>query len=313
MIPALAPNQDATCGLCGAKQSYMPGHEGHHWIPRSLGGTETILLCVRCHNATEGSQPWKVGVTPDYVFALDHEDHVIVKRWRAPEGWDQAAVLATIDNGTEALAALASQFRYLDQDGVEQVAEAIGRLSRVVHWRLVGELIEQVHLSSPYGSKSEAIAAVVTALGLKDVRSAYYYREALHAFEEHSALVKPIQNLVGPGHMLVLAKAKKIGMDTTKAAELLADRLTAGNYSVADFRAELESGKTSDDAPPLGERASIVRYLREVWSRYPEDIWPDPPAGEHGKEVDTCSARSIRWILSKVATEIERGEHRKES
>ena len=111
--------------------------------------------------------------------------------------------------------------------------------------------------------------------------------------------------------LLVLAGKQP---DPGKALELLVDRRAVNpHYSRITYAAELKAGKTSDDAPPLGERASIVRYLREVWSRYPEDIWPDPPAGEHGKEVDTCSARSIRWILSKVATEIERGEHRKES
>ena len=61
----------------------------------------------------------------------------------------------------------------------------------------------------------------------------------------------------------------------------------------------------------MNERQSVVAYLREVRGRYPEDIWPDPPPGEHGVGVDTCSARSIRWILAKVADEIAGGEHRK--
>ena len=243
-LPAIAPDQDRTCAVCGIKQSAMPGHEEHHWIPRSLGGTETITLCVRCHEKTEGHQPWKVGVTPDYVFAQDAGGKVIVKRWKPPAGFDQAQVLAAIESGSEALASLATQFRYLDQDGVEQVAEALGRLGRV-HWLAIARLVDVAHLSSPYGSKQQAITSVINALGLER-RTAYYYREAMKVWDQH-ANVQSLHDLVSPGHLLTLAKAP----DPEAAVALLTDRLAQDPaYSVADYRREVRAGVTSLEPEP---------------------------------------------------------------
>ena len=203
-----------------------------------------MLLCIECHSKTEGFQPWKVGVTPDYVFALDAHDRVIVKRWRRPPGWDQAKVLAAIESGSDALAALATQFRYLDQDGVDQVAEALGKLGRV-HWLAIARLIDVVHLSSPYGSKQQAITSVINALGLER-RTAYYYREAMKVWDE-TPVVQSLHDLVSPGHLLTLAKAP----DTEAAVVLLTDRLAQDPaYSVADYRREVRAGATSLDPEP---------------------------------------------------------------
>lgn len=37
---------------------------------------------------------------------------------------------------------------------------------------------------------------------------------------------------------------------------------------------------------------------------YPEDIFPEPPSGEHGRTIDTCSARALRRVLPLVIRDI---------
>jgi len=40
-------------------------------------------------------------------------------------------------------------------------------------------------------------------------------------------------------------------------------------------------------------------------SRYPEDIFPPPPAGQHGQTVDACSARAARHVLREVLKDLQ--------
>lgn len=53
----------------------------------------------------------------------------------------------------------------------------------------------------------------------------------------------------------------------------------------------------------------IVKRLRALAVAYPEDVFPPPPPGEHGKTVDQCSAamgRHFSSVFTEVADEIER-------
>ena len=41
--------------------------------------------------------------------------------------------------------------------------------------------------------------------------------------------------------------------------------------------------------------------ILERWSRaYPTDVFPEPPAGQHGKTVDACSASMGRHVTKKL-------------
>jgi hypothetical protein len=46
--------------------------------------------------------------------------------------------------------------------------------------------------------------------------------------------------------------------------------------------------------------ALIGRYL----STYPPDIFIEPPRGQHGTTVDSCSARALRGVLPNIAFDI---------
>jgi len=53
----------------------------------------------------------------------------------------------------------------------------------------------------------------------------------------------------------------------------------------------------------LEQRARILSLLESAADRYPEDVFPSPPPGEHGA-VDCCSARAIRRFLAGLVAEV---------
>ena len=245
MIPAIAPNQDATCGLCGAKQSYMPGHEGHHWIPRSLGGTETILLCVRCHNATEGSQPWRIAVTPDGVYTMDHTGTIIATRYTPPPDFDEGAFVANLDAAAPDLERRASWFRWLSDDGLVAAGEALYRL-HYTGWVVRARLFETAVSRSPYGTKSQKLKELAKLFSIGGSQ-AWNEVAALEVLDAHAEVVQHAGQVLSPD-LLVLAGRQP---DPEKALELLVDRRAANpHYSRITYAQELKAGKTSDDAPP---------------------------------------------------------------
>ncbi len=62
-------------------------------------------------------------------------------------------------------------------------------------------------------------------------------------------------------------------------------------------------GGTEYAVPPPRNGDSVVRDCGHAelvetihtWAKaYPESVFPEPPAGEHGQSVDACSARALR-------------------
>ena len=56
------------------------------------------------------------------------------------------------------------------------------------------------------------------------------------------------------------------------------------------------------------EQRGMIRAINIVqhWlDRYPEDIFPPPPAGQHGQTVDACSARAARHVLREVLKDLQ--------
>lgn len=46
----------------------------------------------------------------------------------------------------------------------------------------------------------------------------------------------------------------------------------------------------------------VLRYL----SAYPIEVFPQAPAGKHGKTVDSCSASALRSVLPSIAEDIQK-------
>ena len=65
----------------------------------------------------------------------------------------------------------------------------------------------------------------------------------------------------------------------------------------------VKSSMTEDYAKLLrvARAAEEFYIILERWSRaYPTDIFPEPPAGQHGKTVDACSASMGRHVTKKL-------------
>ena len=49
----------------------------------------------------------------------------------------------------------------------------------------------------------------------------------------------------------------------------------------------------------------VIALLEERLGRYPVDVFPEPPPGEHGATVDACSARAIRFVLRSLIDDLK--------
>lgn len=97
-----------------------------------------------------------------------------------------------------------------------------------------------------------------------------------------------------------------------------AERYPQDHQQVADHRivdgdkviAFCPTGYPFENVELMAMAPALLRVVRaaerfyeilEPWSRaYPEDVFIPPPAGEHGKTVDACSAAMGRHILGKL-------------
>lgn len=255
MIPAMVPSQTRFCALCPKPASGDP----HHVIHRSMGGGDDddnlVLLCSECHaNAHPEKQGtgWEVDFDIDewgrFLYAKDRKGHLIAKRYETPKHFDQARLLSFLERGTMALERLSQRFRYLDADGIEQVAGALGKLDHTVNWQCIGRLVDACHYRTPYGSRAEAMDQLFKAVGVKSTKG-YMYRQAMREMEAHPELFRSMENWVEPqpGHILAVVAAP----DKQAAVELLIDRLAVNPfYPVATLTAEIKAGAASMDAPP---------------------------------------------------------------
>ena len=59
-------------------------------------------------------------------------------------------------------------------------------------------------------------------------------------------------------------------------------------------------------ADALAKRLEAVKAIAQDWlDHYPEDVFIEPPPGQHGQTVDACSARAARHVLRGVLEDIE--------
>jgi hypothetical protein len=48
----------------------------------------------------------------------------------------------------------------------------------------------------------------------------------------------------------------------------------------------------------------MVEVLKENLEHYTIDVFPEPPKGEHGKTIDSCSARALRWYIGRLIKDL---------
>lgn len=260
MIPALVPNQDEWCPICGRTSTMIPEFNDHHMIPRSLGGTVKIRICVECHNKTEGYRPIRTIYVPrpdgetkgfGQFVVVDFEGHTIVSRpafhvmtdhgplEAPPEGWDVPTFLATLQNTPQHLEALAGRFTLLRDDELVSAGEALGRLSHVA-WHLRAKLFHLALKRTPWGRKDKLLLDVARQFGL-ELREARQEAAIVGWLDEHPAIMQKMHELddeLPPREALrVIMKAQD-----PEAATDLWQEAYAGQGGVQAFRAEVETG-----------------------------------------------------------------------
>jgi len=237
--PALVPNQAEVCAICGRSSTMVPEFNDHHVLARSLGGTETIRICVDCHNRIHAQEDrFKLSVTKDRVYLLEW-DKVIVDRPRhVPEGWSEGEFIQSLQNAPDALKQMAAKFRFLSDDGIIAAGAAFARLHDV-EWTLRAKLFQQALLRSPWGSKRAILIDVAREFGLERAQA---YREAqLIGWVEENPGVSSVLDDLPPTEVLLKIKDAP---DPVAAAELWVDRKAADpTYTRKQFAAEVAGVK----------------------------------------------------------------------
>lgn len=240
-LPAIAPDQSRQCELCGVYQSVLPGHEEHHMVARSLGGQDTLTLCVACHNKTEGDKPIKVGRTYDYVFALDHTGKLIFQRWtNPPEGFDAGLLIATLQNSPHELARSSLYFRWLPPDAIPAAAEALYNLTEVA-WHCRAKLMHIVTMQTPWGEREAVLADMARQFDMP-MRTAYRDIEAFKKVEEAGLSAKLAE--LPPAYVIVEAAKHPEGL--AAGLDLYQTRRLEGPYPVEQLRRDVRAGHDAE-------------------------------------------------------------------
>jgi hypothetical protein len=53
------------------------------------------------------------------------------------------------------------------------------------------------------------------------------------------------------------------------------------------------------------ERREIIGLIRTWKGFYRTSVFKEPPAGQHGRTVDGCSARAIRTVLKEILKDLK--------
>lgn len=237
--PALVPNQAEWCAICGRSSTQVPEFNDHHVLARSLGGTETIRICVACHNAIHAAEDrFKLSVTWDRVYLLDHGKVIVDRPRHMPEGWSEGEFIQSLQNAPDALKQAAVRFRFLSDDGLVAAGAAMARVSTVA-WELRAKLFQQALLRSPWGSKRAILLDVAKEFGIERAQA---YREAqLIGWVEERPDVSSVLDDLPPTEVLLKIKDAP---DPVAAAELWVDRKAADpTYTRKQFAAEVAGGE----------------------------------------------------------------------
>jgi len=243
-LPSIAPNQAEVCMICGASSTYVPEFNDAHTIKRSAGGTETVRLCLKCHN-DQHAYGWKMGHTPDYFFVLDRDDNLLVKRWFPPADFDEGLVVAEIEQGSERLTQLSRYFKFMSDEGIHAIAEALTTLG-LREWHAEAKLLQEAKMRTPYGDKRKLVAQLALQWFGMGASTAYRRVQALEIVEQYPELSRSLESLPAPEVIVEAAKAP----DPVEALNLYRDRRASGRYSLSQFKAELKQENPDAMKPP---------------------------------------------------------------
>lgn len=251
-MQSISPRQDRFCAICGTYESVMPNPEEHHLVPRSLGGMGTELICVRCHNNTEGSTAWKVGHTDDYLFVLDNKGKMIVQRWHPPARFDEGEVISILERFPPVLQQMAFMFKYCSDEGLVKIAASVGEIMKH-NWYAVGTILGVMRLRMPYGDRAARFTAMAQQFDLE--RSQGYRLAAIaQSYDEHYELFRLSEKLPPPEVVQVVAKHP----EPEAAFNLWLDQ----PESITAWKAQLRTGQFDSVKAEWCNCATACGYVR---------------------------------------------------
>ena len=167
----------------------IPEFNDHHYIPRSLGGTETIRICIECHNFSHDGRHAII------VRELDNLVHLVDTKASGPAFYVYTRPLVPmtdvavqdlvnrLEQGRTEIGRLAAYFDKLPDDQMERVGKALIKLHES-SWLAVGSWLSAVKRRIQYGQKGEQFPIIAREFQLGE-REAYRYIEAADYVQAH--------------------------------------------------------------------------------------------------------------------------------
>ena len=231
----LVPNQAEWCAICGRSSTQVPEFNDHHVLARSLGGQETIRICIDCHNRYHAQEDrFKLSVTWDRVYLLEHGKVIVDRPRTLPEGFVEGEFIEALQHTPDVLKQTAARFQFLSDDGLIAAGAAMSRVNDVA-WELRAKLFQQALLRSPWGSKDRVLLDVAKEFGLERAQAR---REAqLIGWVEDRPDVSSVLDDLPPTEVLLRIKDAP---DPVQAAELWVERKAEDpSYTRSQFAAEV--------------------------------------------------------------------------
>lgn len=197
----------------------------HHITWRSRGGGDgpTIVVCNHCHarlNGEKTGEPeWDATIEADEfggkgIITKNRKTGEVVSAYWQNDGIDEGLLVAEFTNAPQGIMGRVKKFKYLSDDGIERVGEALALLGTSL-WIARGVLGRVAQLHSPDGGTLPALVSLAQQTGVS-LRTVYRDIEAIKAAERTGIEFDNLANYTAEAVRMVAAQA-----DPEQAKELL--------------------------------------------------------------------------------------------
>lgn len=285
----------APCSICGSQRD----SDAAHTIPRSQGGTETLPLCRACHEATEKGNLWDWEVTPEVLRVVVHlTGEVIMERLTPPVDWDQGQYVEAITEGPEHLISMAELVKYLDNDGLIAVAEAVSVQHTKAGWIYLTEVAYWMHRRLPRGQVTEKTKAIAEAAGMG-------YRRMMDLLRIRETYDMKALSQSPVAEVEFFAIASRAADPEAALAHIEERKLENPNFSTRQAASEIATREAIAGGRELERAITLLRTARGIVADVEELLGPLAPPDEerYNKLLDTIAelAHAMYEHLWKIA------------
>lgn len=250
------------CAICGHDAS-----EAHHLLHRSQGGSDDdhnlLLLCRPCHDSIHrrgyrvertrsllGDQQG----TPITITSLtlwSREGELILARHHN-SGFNQSAHLAELQAMPNLLEYCIEEVKYLDEEGMAEAAQIVGRDLGEKGWKYLAELMRRARLMLPWGDRTEKLTAIAEKCGMS-----WRTAQRLALIAERIDLPTLSASRVDDMSMVLVAAESQ---DPVAALAHIEERKAENpNYSVNQARRELATQEAVEGGKSLARALTLLQ------------------------------------------------------